>query len=87
MSTEYKQVKQLAKESLMADFFAVRIEEEGLWPKLQELLTRIQMPSPHLPAVKTMAKESTSANEFIDKVKEANKWDWLRNMLVRLNLK
>ena len=86
MSAEYKQVKQIAKESLMADFFAVRIEEEGLWAKLQELLTRIQMQSPHIASVKTMAKEAANAVEFIEKVKQDNKWDWLRNMLVRLNL-
>ncbi len=87
MSAEYKQIKQIAKESLMADFFAVRVDEEELWAKLQELLTRIQLPSPHIAGVKQMAKDSTTATEFIDKVKQDNKWDWLRNMFLRLNLK
>ena len=86
MSAEYKKIKQLAKESLMADFFAVRIDEESLGDKLKELILRIQLDSAPATAVKQMAKATSTTTEFIDQVKQANKWDWLRNLLVRLNL-
>jgi hypothetical protein len=85
----FAQIKSVARESLMADFFAVRIEEEGLWSDLQTLLSRIQLnPAPaYMVRLKQYASESANPAAFIEQVKKANLWDRLKELLGQLKLK
>ena len=83
---EYKQVQDIARASLMADFFAVRIEEEGLFGDLKKMLAAIQFPTP-VPAmdrIKAVAVRTDSAQEFIDGVKETNDFTTLRDVLIKV---
>jgi hypothetical protein len=89
VSTDFKEVKKLARESLMPDYFAVRIDEEGLWNTLQELLSRIrpQPPVASIDRMKQVAKESSTANDFIEKLKEENLWTRFRDLVSKLPIK
>jgi hypothetical protein len=87
--SDFQKIKDVARESLMADFFAVRIEEEGLWDKLQELLFKIQTQSPiaYIEKLKQLARASSSPDDFIEKVKGANLWNNLKDLIAKIPVK
>jgi hypothetical protein len=87
--SDFQKIKDVARESLMADFFAVRIEEEGLWNKLQELLFKIQTQSPiaYIEKLKQLARASSSPDDFIEKVKGANLWNNLKDLIAKIPVK
>ena len=88
MSNEYEQIREIASASLMADFFAVRIEEEGLFGKLQELLAKIKIPQPlpQLDRIKQVAATASDPTTFIDAVKAQNLWTTLRDVLSKVRV-
>ncbi len=83
---DYKQVQDIARASLMADFFSVRIEEEGLYDDLKKMLEAIQFPTP-VPAmdrIKAVAARAENAQAFIDGVKETDDFTTLRDVLMKV---
>jgi hypothetical protein len=69
----------------MADFFAVRIEEEELWGSLQQLIAKVQLPTPmqQIERIKQIAGVSTSPTDFIDRVKAENLWQALKTLFTK----
>ena len=67
-----EQIKDIARASLMADFFAVRIEEEGLFDDLKTMIASITPPTPvpALDRLKAITAKSDSPTTFIDAVKQ-----------------
>ena len=85
---DFKQVSDIARASLMADFFAVRIEEEGLYADLKTMLNSMKLPTP-LPALerlKALAASEPDANAFIEGVKKTNDFTTLRDLLVKVRI-
>jgi hypothetical protein len=89
MSIDFQRIKQVARESLMADFFAVRIEEEELWTSFQALITSIktQTPIAYITKIKQFAKESPTPTAFIEKIKSENLWVKLKELLSKIPTK
>ena len=46
MPTDFATIQQIASSSLMPDFFAVRIDEEGLFDGLKEMIAKIKLAQP-----------------------------------------
>lgn len=89
MSTDFQKIKEIASASLMPDFFAVRIEEEGLFGAMQQLISKIKLPNPlpQLDRIQQLAGTATDPNAFIDAIKAHNLWTTLRDVLARLKVK
>jgi len=86
--SDFQKIQQIARSSLLADFFAVRIEEEELFDKLQVMLAKIKLPTP-LPAldqIKAIAVRSPDPTSFIDGVKQANLFTSLRDILSKIKV-
>jgi hypothetical protein len=85
---DYRQVQEIARASLMADFFAVRIEEEGLYDDLRAMLANLQLPAP-VPAmdrIKEIASSSADATAFIEAIKQADLFPTMRDILMRVRI-
>ncbi len=85
---DFKQVTDIARASLMPDFFAVRIDEEGLYEDLKTMLNKLKLPTP-LPALgrlRDAANVSADANAFIEEVKKTNDFTTLRDLLVKVRI-
>ena len=86
--SDFKKIQEIARSSLLADFFAVRIEEEELFDKLQVMLAKIKLPTP-LPAldkIKAIAVRSPDPTAFIDGVKQANLFTSMRDILTKIKV-
>lgn len=88
MSDQYKEIATIARASLMPDFFAVRIEEEQLFGKLQEMIAKITHPTPvpQLESIKQIAAAATNATGFTDAIKAKNLWTVLRELLSKVKV-
>ena len=86
--SDFKEIQDIARASLMADFFAVRIEEEGLFDKLQVMLAKINpaTPMPVLEKIKAIAVRSPDPNAFLEGIKEANLFPSLREILTKIKV-
>ena len=89
MTTDYQKIMEIARASLMPDFFAVRIEEEGLFDRLRQLLVKIRLPQPlpQMGTIQSIAQASSDPNAFIEAIKAQNLWTTLRDILARLPTK
>ena len=88
MSKDLDTIKELAKGTFMPDFFGARIDEEGLWGALRQLLTGIQaQPNSRIDKIKQCAAQATAAAAFIDKIKAANLWPALQELIARVQVK
>ncbi len=88
MSKDLDTIKELAKGTFMPDFFGARIDEEGLWGALRQLLTGIQaQPSSRIDKIKQCASQATTAAELIDKIKAVNLWLALQELIARVQVK
>jgi hypothetical protein len=89
MSTEIQTIKDIARQSLMADFFGARVDEEGLWKNLQQLLAGIRSPGPNTPLdrIKQAAAKAGSTVQFIDAIKDVNLWPPLKELINRVQVK
>lgn len=89
MTTDFDQIRDIAKASLMPDFFAVRIEEESLFAQLQLLISKIKLPAapPQLARIQSIAATASDATAFIEAIKRQNLWAWLRDLLAQLRVK
>jgi len=89
MSTDFQKIREIASASLMPDFFAVRIQEEGLFDQLLNLIAKIKLPTP-LPAltrIQQLAAASSDPNAFVDSIKAQNLWPALRDILSKVQVK
>lgn len=88
MSDQFKEIATIARASLMPDFFAVRIAEEQLYGKLQELIAKISFPTPapQLDTIKQLAAASPDATSFTDAIKAKNLWTTLREILSKVKV-
>jgi hypothetical protein len=88
MSTDLDTIKELAKGTFMPDFFGARIDEEGLWGALRQLLAGIQAaPNTRIDKIKQCAAPAATACDFIDKIKAANLWLALQELVGRIQVK
>ncbi len=72
----------------MPDFFGARIDEEGLWGTLRQLIAGIQSrPDATIDSIKRVAAQTATAGDFIEKVKAAKLWSSLKEIVARLELK
>lgn len=85
---DYKMIQDIARASLLADFFAVRIEEEGLYGDLQQLLAKIKLaqPLPALGKLQAMAAASADTNAFIEAVKQGDLFTSMRELLIKIRI-
>jgi len=89
MSTDFQKIREIASASLMPDFFAVRIDEEGLHEQLRVLIAKIKAPTPipGLTTIQQIAGECADSTSFIEGIKGKNLWSTLRQILTRLQVK
>jgi hypothetical protein len=89
MSTELETIRGIARQSLMPDFFAVMVEEEGLWNSLRQLLSGIQGAArgSALDKIITIAGEAKSAGDFMEKIKAVNLWLPFKELVTHLQVK
>jgi hypothetical protein len=85
MADKYDEVRSIARQSLLPDFFGVRIDEENLFPLMQELVSRISIPQgyPGLALIKQLAADATDGSSFIEQVKTQNLWASLRELVTK----
>ena len=85
MSDNYDEVRSIARQALLPDFFGVRIDEEELFPQMQELVARITLPGGHpkLDLIKQLAAQASDGAGFIEAIKERNFWSPLRELLMK----
>jgi hypothetical protein len=88
MPIEFAKIQEIARASLMPDFFAVRIDEEGLFDGLRQLIARIKLPSPHaqLDRIKQISAAASSATTFIEPIKRENLFTTLREILTKIQV-
>ena len=72
----------------MPDFFAVRIEEEGLFGQMQQMIARYHFdkPVPQVDAIKQIAAASSDAVSFTRTINERNLWTTLRELLSKVKV-
>ena len=87
MSTDLETLKGIARESLMPDFFGARVDEEGLWGALQQLLSGIQLRDATLDKMKQIASSATTASDFIEKLKTAKLWLPFKDLVSKIRVK
>jgi hypothetical protein len=88
MPSEFAKVQEIASSSLMADFFAVRIDEEKLFEPMKQLIGGIKPPKPLPPLdkIKQAAAAAATAAAFIDAIKKENLFPTLREILTKIKV-
>jgi hypothetical protein len=89
MSADLETIKGIARESLMPDFFGARIDEEGLWVPLRQLLSGIQLAKRSAPVekMKQVAAGAATASDFIEGIKSVNLWLAFKDLVIRIQVK
>jgi len=88
MPVDFAKIQQLASSSLMPDFFAVRIDEEGLFDGLKQLIARIKLAAPHpqFARIQQLSAAAPSATAFIEAIKQENLFATLREIVTKIKL-
>jgi hypothetical protein len=83
MAIDLAKIHEVARASLMPDFFAVRIDEEGLFDGLKQLIAKIKLaaPNPEFDRIKQITAAASDATMFIEGIKRENLFVPLRNVL------
>ncbi|HEY3353697.1 MAG TPA: hypothetical protein VGQ83_10645 [Polyangia bacterium] len=84
MPIDLAKIQEVARASLMPDFFAVRIDEEGLFGGLKQLISRIRLPDPQMDRIKQLSAAAATATDFIEAVKRENLFTPMRAILIKL---
>ncbi len=86
MAIDLAKIHDVAKASLMPDFFAVRIDEEGLFDGLKQLIARINPTTPNLrfDRIKQMSAAASDTTTFIEEIKREGLFVTLRDVLTKL---
>ena len=88
MGNVFKDIQRIAISSLMPDFFAVRIDEDGHFDKLKELIVKIKLPTPlpQLEQIKEISLGATTATEFMDGLKAKGLWNTFKEIITNINV-
>jgi hypothetical protein len=88
MPIDFAKIKEIASSSLMPDFFAVRIDEEGLFDGLKQLLAKIKLsvPNAKFDRVKEIGAAAATSNDFIEAIKKENLFAPLREILTKIHV-
>jgi hypothetical protein len=86
MSDNYDEVRTIARQALLPDFFGVRIDEEKLFPQMQELVARLPGGHPKVDLIKQLAAQASNAEGFIEAIKEHDFWSALRELLTKASV-
>jgi len=88
MPSDFAQVQEIARSSLMADFFAVRIDEEKLFDTLKLLNAGIKLsrPVPPIDKIKQACAAAPTAAAFIEAIKKENLFPTLREVLTKIKV-
>jgi hypothetical protein len=72
----------------MPDFFAVRIDEEGLFDGLKQMIAKIKLaaPLPPLDRIKLISAGAANATAFIEAIKRENLFTPLREILTKIQV-
>jgi hypothetical protein len=86
MAIDLAKIHDVAKASLMPDFFAVRIDEEGLFDGLKQLIARINPTAPNLrfDRIKQMSAAASDTTTFIEEIKREGLFVTLRDILTKI---
>ena len=88
MPIDFAKIQQIASSSLMPDFFAVRIDEEGLFDGLKHMIAKIKLSAPHpqFDRIKQMSAAAPTATAFIEAIKQENLFTTLRELLTKIHV-
>ncbi len=88
MPIDFAKIQEIARASLMPDFFAVRIDEEGLFDGLKQLIAKIKLQGAHpqLDRIKQASAAAPNANAFIEAIKRENLFTILREILTQMKV-
>jgi hypothetical protein len=83
MAIDLAKIHEIARASLMPDFFAVRIDEEGLFDGLRQLIAKIKLaaPNPRFDRIKQISAGAPDATAFIEAIKRESLFVPLRDVL------
>ena len=86
MVIDLAKIHDVARASLVPDFFAVRIDEEGLFDGLKQLIARIELKAPHVQfdRIKLISATASDATAFIEAIKREGLFVTLRDILTKI---
>jgi hypothetical protein len=86
MAIDLAKIHEVARASLMPDFFAVRIDEEGLFDGLQQLIAKLKLavPHPQFDRIKQISAAAPDHITFIDAIKREGLFVTLRDILTKI---
>jgi hypothetical protein len=86
MTIDLATIHDVARASMVPDFFAVRIDEEGLFDGLKQLIARIELKAPHLQfdRIKQIGATASDATAFIEAIKREGLFVTLRDILTKI---
>jgi len=86
MAIDLAKIHEVARASLMPDFFGVRIEEEGLFDGLKQLIARIKLPAPHpqFDRIRQISAAAPDATTFTEAIKREGLFVTLRDILTKI---
>ena len=86
MAIDLETIHDVARASLVPDFFAVRIDEEGLFDGLKQLIARIELKAPHLQfdRIKQISATALDSTAFIEVIKREGLFVTLRDILTKI---
>jgi hypothetical protein len=86
MAIDIAKIHDVARASLMPDFFAVRIDEEGLFDGLKQLIAKIKLAAQHpqFDRIQHLSAAAPDATAFIEAIKRENLFVTLRDILTKI---
>ena len=88
MPIDFAKIREIASSSLLPDFFAVRIDEEGQFDGLKQLIAKIKLaaPNPKFDRIKQVSAAAANATDFIEAIKKENLFTTLREILTKIQV-
>jgi hypothetical protein len=86
MAIDVAKIHEVARASLMPDFFAVRIDEEGLYDGLKQLIAKLRLavPHPQFDRIKQISAAAPDSTAFIEAIKREGLFAPLRDILTKI---
>jgi hypothetical protein len=86
MAIDVAKIHDVARASLMPDFFAVRIDEEGLFDGLRQLIAKLKLavPHPQFDRIKQISAAAPDSTAFIEAIKREGLFVTLRDILTKI---
>jgi hypothetical protein len=86
MAIDVAKIHEVARASLMPDFFAVRIDEEGLYDGLKQLIAKLKLtvPHPQFDRIKQISAAAPDSTAFIEAIKREGLFVPLRDILTKI---